>query len=56
MKKVSILIPDPGPFGDTLFEASVRAIVAGSLVNSPCGGSVETVFTLPDYFLVVCAI
>jgi hypothetical protein len=50
MKNVSILIPEPGPFGETFFEASVRAIVSGSFVNSPLGGFVETVFTLPDHF------
>jgi hypothetical protein len=31
-------IPVPGPFGDTFFEASVRAIVSASLVNNPSGG------------------
>jgi hypothetical protein len=30
IKKVSIFIPDPGPFGETFFEARVRAIVAES--------------------------
>jgi hypothetical protein len=49
-KNVSILIPEPGPFGDTFFEASVRAIVSGSLVKSPSGGNVESVFTFPDHF------
>jgi hypothetical protein len=41
-------IPDPGPFGDTFFEASSRAIVSGDLVNNPlrgCAESVVTVFT-----------
>ena len=37
MKKVSIRMPEPGPFGETLLEASVRAIVAASLLNSPAG-------------------
>lgn len=50
MKNVSILIPEPGPFGDTFFDASVRAIVSGSFVNSPRGGKVETVLTLLDHF------
>ncbi|HET9406900.1 MAG TPA: hypothetical protein VFO39_06645 [Candidatus Sulfotelmatobacter sp.] len=39
-------IPDPGPLGETRFEASDRAMVAASFVNNPFGGSVETVFTL----------
>jgi hypothetical protein len=38
MKYVSILIPDPGPFGETFFDASCRAIVSASLVNNPSGG------------------
>jgi hypothetical protein len=50
MKNVSILIPEPGPFGDTFFEAKLRAIVSGSFVKRPFGGYVETVFTLPDHF------
>jgi hypothetical protein len=31
-------MPDPGPFGETFFEASVLAIVAALLVKSPGGG------------------
>lgn len=57
IKNVNILIPDPGPLGDTFFEARVRAMVSGSLVNNPCGGNVDSVFTLPDHFpvaLVMC--
>lgn len=38
-------MPDPGPFGDTRFEASDLAIVAASLVKRPSGGWVESVFT-----------
>ena len=38
MKKVSILIPEPGPLGETFFEARERAIVFASLVNRPSGG------------------
>lgn len=45
MKYVSILIPEPGPLGDTFFEASVLAMTDALLVNSPRGGNVETVFT-----------
>ncbi len=55
MKNVSILIPDPGPFGETFLDANVLAIVAGSFVKSPFGGYVETVFTFPDHFFVDCA-
>jgi hypothetical protein len=39
-------IPDWGPFGETFFEASTRAIVAALLVKSPEGGWVESAFTL----------
>jgi hypothetical protein len=50
MKKVNILIPDPGPLGETFFEASERAIVSAPFVKSPSGGNEETVFTLCDHF------
>lgn len=43
-------IPEPGPLGETFFDASVRAIVPGSLLNSPSGGCVESVLTLLDHF------
>lgn len=39
-------MPEPGPFGETFFEASHRAIVAASLVNKPSGGKVEVLLTL----------
>ena len=45
MKYVSIRNPDAGPFGETLLEASVRAIVAASFVNRPSGGCVASVLT-----------
>lgn len=38
-------MPEPGPLGDTLFEARVLAIVAALFVNSPWGGWVESVCT-----------
>jgi hypothetical protein len=38
-------MPDPGPLGETLFEAKVLAIVLALLVNSPGGGWVESVVT-----------
>jgi hypothetical protein len=38
MKKVSMRIPEPGPFGETFLEAKVRAMVAASLLNNPAGG------------------
>lgn len=38
-------MPDPGPFGDTFFEASACAMVAASLVNNPLAGCVESVLT-----------
>jgi hypothetical protein len=51
MKNVNILIPELGPFGDTLFDASVLAIVGALLVNNPGGGCVESVVTFPDHLL-----
>ena len=38
-------MPDAAPLGETLLEASVRAIVTASFVNNPSGGKVETVLT-----------
>jgi hypothetical protein len=46
MKYVSIRIPEAGPFAETFLEASERAIVAESWVNSPFSGWVESVVTL----------
>jgi hypothetical protein len=45
MKYVSIRIPEPGPLGDTLWEASTRAIVSALFVNKPGGGKVDSVLT-----------
>jgi hypothetical protein len=42
-------IPEAGPFGETFFEAKVRAIVLASLVNNPAGGWVESVLTLATH-------
>jgi hypothetical protein len=39
-------MPDPGPLGETFFEARTRAMVAASLVKSPSGGNVDTVLAL----------
>jgi hypothetical protein len=49
MKYVSIRMPDPGPFGDTFFEANTLAMVAAFLVKSPGGGRVESVFTFATH-------
>lgn len=49
MKKFSIRIPEPGPFGETFLDARELAIVFASFVKSPGGGKVETVFTCPDH-------
>jgi hypothetical protein len=38
MKYVNMRIPEPGPFGETFFDASTLAIVDASFVNNPCGG------------------
>ena len=43
-------MPEPGPLGETFFEASARAMVSASFANSPWGGCVESVFTLADHF------
>lgn len=53
MKYVSIRMPDPGPFGETFFEARVRAIVAALFVNNPGGGWVESVLTVDTHLLPV---
>jgi hypothetical protein len=42
-------IPDAGPFGDTRFDASDRAMVAASFVNRPSGGWVESVLTFATH-------
>src|SRR5215831_13438040 len=39
-------MPDAGPFGETFFDASVRAMVVALLLNKPGGGRVESVLTL----------
>jgi hypothetical protein len=46
-------MPEPGPFGETFFEASVRAMLAASLLNKPAGGWVESVLTPALHFRVV---
>ena len=43
-------IPDPGPLGETRFEARDRAMVAALLVNNPLGGKVDTVLTSATHF------
>jgi len=45
MKYVSIRMPEPGPFGETFFDASALAIVGALFVNNPVGGCVESVLT-----------
>jgi hypothetical protein len=47
-------IPDPGPLGETLFAAKDRAIVSASLVKSPLGGCVESVFTFETQRVAAC--
>src|SRR5438132_12491315 len=39
-------IPEPGPFGETFFDARVRAIVDASFVKRSFGGCVESVVTV----------
>lgn len=51
MKYVSIRIPDCGPFGETLLEASEAAIFGALSLNSPFGGCVESVFTVLTHLL-----
>lgn len=38
IKYVSMRMPEPGPLGETFFEANDRAIVEASFVKSPFGG------------------
>jgi hypothetical protein len=42
-------MPEPGPFGETFFDDSTRAMVGALLVNSPAGGCVESVLTLETH-------
>jgi hypothetical protein len=42
-------MPEPGPLGETLFEAKLLAIVLALLVNSPGGGWVESVVTFATH-------
>lgn len=46
MKYVSIRIPDAGPFGETFFEASVRAMMGAFFLKSPGAGCVESGVTV----------
>jgi hypothetical protein len=46
---VSIRIPEPGPLGETFFEASTLAIVGALAVKSPGGGCVESVVTFATH-------
>ena len=56
MKYVSILSPELGPFGETFFEARVRAMVEALFVNNPDGGCVESVLTLDTHLFPVLGI
>jgi hypothetical protein len=49
MKYVSIRMPEPGPLGETFFEARALAIVVALFVNNPAEGCVESVFTLATH-------
>jgi hypothetical protein len=42
-------MPEPGPFGETLLDARIRAIVSAFFVNKPDGGCVESVLTLETH-------
>lgn len=50
--KVSIRIPEDGPFGETFFDARLRAMVAASFLNNPRSGYVDSVSTAADTFVV----
>ena len=54
MKNVSMRMAEPGPFGETFFEASVFAMVLALFVNRPGGGCVESVFTPALHFFRFC--
>jgi hypothetical protein len=53
MKYVSMRMPEPGPLGETFFDARTRAIVLASLLNNPGGGWVESVVTWETHRFVV---
>jgi hypothetical protein len=42
-------MPEPGPLGETLFQAKVLAIVPALLVNNPAGEWVESVVTFATH-------
>jgi hypothetical protein len=44
-------MPEPGPLGETLFEASRRAMVSASLSKRPASGYVLSVCTFADHRL-----
>jgi len=47
-------MPDDGPFGETFFEARLRAIVSASFLNNPSCGYVDSVCTPADHFRLPC--
>ena len=49
-------MPEPGPLGETFFEAKVLAIVLALFVNNLGGGSVESVFTFATHRFFLTAI
>lgn len=51
MKYVSILNPELGPLGETVFDARLFAMAAAFFVKSPAGGWVESVLTLETHRL-----
>src|SRR5260370_12822704 len=53
MEKLSILIPEAGPLGETFSEASALAIVDALFLKRPSSGWVESVSTFADHFFVV---
>src|SRR6266581_5566787 len=46
-------MPEPGPFGETFFEASVLAMVGALFVNSCAGGWVESVCTVATHLFLL---
>ena len=44
-------MPEPGPLGETLFEARRLAMVSAFWLNRPCSGCVLSVWTFADHRL-----
>jgi hypothetical protein len=49
-------MPEPAPFGETLFEARTLAMTGALFVKRPGGGCVESVLTRATHLLLVACL